>query len=236
MELGAVIPTSYNTYDSSVKHIRTQRTNIVRYVLFMEGPKDRLRLARTNAGYETPSDAARANRNINKNTLISNENGNRDISRKMAQVYADAFGVSAGWLLYGNAPVEQRPTPLISWVSAGALGQGAQVEQFTDVPYVSGLDLDPSGDWIALRVDGRSMDKISPHDSIILVNRKDKALVPNACYVIGDGNGGASYKRFRPPNRFEPVSTKPERYSAIEFAAGNEPEIIGRVRRTLLSL
>ncbi len=66
-------------------------------------PKHRLKQARAAAGYETPSDAARAHpRDINVNTLISNENGNRDISRKAAEKYARIFGVTAGWLLYGE--------------------------------------------------------------------------------------------------------------------------------------
>lgn len=71
-------------------------------------PKDRLKQARLAAGYETPSDAARAlkNKGINKNTLISHENGNRAISRKAAEKYAKVFGVRAGWLLYGEAENE----------------------------------------------------------------------------------------------------------------------------------
>ena len=80
------------------------------------------------------------------------------------------------------------------------------------------------------------MDKISPQDSIIFVNRNEKTLVPNACYIIGDGNGGATYKRFRPPNVFEPVSTKPENYSTLYFDDDQQPDVIGRVRRTILSL
>lgn len=204
----------------------------------MEEPKHRLQRAREAAGFDGPSDAAKAHRSINKNTIISNENGNRAISKKMAQVYADAFDVSAGWLLYGeSAAPEFRAVPLISWVSAGALAETANVAgAFEDVPYVSTHELDPSGDWIALRVDGRSMDKISPHDSIIFVNRKEKNLVPNACYIVGDGNGGATYKRYRPPNIFEPVSTKKEQFEIIRFPIEQPPEIIGRVRKTVLSL
>ncbi len=65
-------------------------------------PKDRLKEARINAGYATPSDAAHAIKEINKNTLISNENGNRPISRQAAVKYGRIFGVEPGWLLYGE--------------------------------------------------------------------------------------------------------------------------------------
>ena len=204
----------------------------------MEEPKHRLQQARERAGYQSAADAARRIRAINQNTLTSNENGNRAISRKMAEVYAQVFNVSAGWLLYGEEPTAERTAvPLVSWVSAGGLAETNTVLHEDDaIRYEYLSDLDPGGDWIALRVQGRSMDKISPEDSIIFVNRKEKLLVPNACYIITDGQGGATYKRYRPPNRFEPVSTKASEFEVITFAEGREPEVIGRVRKTVLSL
>lgn len=67
----------------------------------MEYPKDRLKRARAAAGFDTPTDAANAfPRDINKNTLISHENGNRAISKKAAAKYAELFGVTAGWILF----------------------------------------------------------------------------------------------------------------------------------------
>jgi transcriptional regulator with XRE-family HTH domain len=69
----------------------------------MQTPGDRLRLAREAAGFYSGAEAARAFRGINPSTLNSNENGHRDISRKMAAVYAEAFGVEAGWILYGES-------------------------------------------------------------------------------------------------------------------------------------
>lgn len=68
----------------------------------MEEPKDRLRTARIAAGYKTTAEAAHAFRDINKNTIASNENGNRPISRKMAEVYAEAFNQAPGWFLFAE--------------------------------------------------------------------------------------------------------------------------------------
>ena len=204
----------------------------------MEEPKDRLKQARAKF-FASPTEAATAIREINRNTLISNENGNRAISRKMAEVYAKHFDVSAGWILYGAAEISavaNLSVPLLSWISAGELGETAVIDDMDHVSFVQGHGLDPSGDWIALRVQGRSMDKISPQDSVIFVNRNEKVLVPNACYIIGDGNGGATYKRYRPPNIFEPVSTKAEEYETLRFEEDQQPDVIGRVRRTVLSL
>ncbi|WP_049732905.1 LexA family transcriptional regulator [Rhizobium ecuadorense] len=71
----------------------------------MKKPKDRLQEARAAAGFDSPTEAASAfPREINKNTLISHENGNRDLSRKAAEKYAALFNVDAGWLLYGSEP------------------------------------------------------------------------------------------------------------------------------------
>lgn len=69
----------------------------------MTEPKDRLQAARLNAGFKSPSEAARVIKTINQNTLISHENGNRALSRKAAVAYGEAFNVEPGWLLYGES-------------------------------------------------------------------------------------------------------------------------------------
>lgn len=159
---------------------------------------------------------------------------------------APVLKTSVSWLLEESGP-EAIDGPiidhafiqakLISWVSAGALLQpeSAVADDLEYAPIVYAPDLDPDGDWVALRVDGDSMNRISPHDSIIFVNRKDRRLVPNACYIIGDGEGGATYKRYRPPNTWEPVSTN-DSHKPFVLPSGMEPDIIGRVRKTILAM
>ena len=82
-----------------------------------ELPRHRLIQARKDAGFDTPSEAARAHkRTINVNTLISHENGNRDISRKAAEKYGAAFGVDPGHILYGStAPDEANSDEWAGW-------------------------------------------------------------------------------------------------------------------------
>jgi transcriptional regulator with XRE-family HTH domain len=62
-------------------------------------PFQRLAWAREQAKFATPTDAARRF-GWNENTYRSHENGNRDLSRKAAEKYADAFKVPVGWLLF----------------------------------------------------------------------------------------------------------------------------------------
>ncbi|RWO57279.1 hypothetical protein [Mesorhizobium sp.] len=70
-----------------------------------EQQKHRLMQAIREAGYETPTDAWRANKHklgIGQDLIISNTNGNRKISVKTAEKYARVFGHSPGWYLYGD--------------------------------------------------------------------------------------------------------------------------------------
>lgn len=121
--------------------------------------------------------------------------------------------------------------PVIAWVSAGQLMSDSAIDEAIGTARAV---LGP-GDWIALRVEGESMDRISPPGSIIFVDRKDKRLVNGAFYVIDDGEGEATYKRFVAGEqmKFEPVS-KNKDLPAIY--PDNEPTIVGRVKLTMLDL
>lgn len=220
----------------------------------MQEPRHRLQQARAEAGYASPSDAARALRDINKNTLISHENGNRPLSRKAAEKYGRLFGVDPGWLLFNGEggslsgghfgfdeagrqiPMPALATvdvPIVSWISAGELGSQEMVVNLSDYPTIPTTDLE-QGQWIALRVDGPSMNKISPPDSIIFVNLRDKRLVTNGCYVISDESGQATYKRYRPNENppFQPASYMDIPPPALEGAI----TIIGRVKRSMIDM
>lgn len=155
-----------------------------------------------------------------------------DNLKKLAAV----LQTTTDWLLTGSGNHNQQSqssvVPLISWVSAGRMS-------FPDISddiirMITEGNLDQNGDWIALKVVGDSMDRISPPDSIIFVDRNDKTLVPNACYVISTDGGEATYKRFRPhPMRFEPVSTNPSHEPIYPM---REPLIVGRVKKTILDM
>lgn len=164
-------------------------------------------------------------------SYAQHENGTRGIARA-ASKYAKAFRVSEAWLLTGEGqPGSDLIVPHLSWVSAGAMMRDDVSDEAIGTIEVAGL---PPGDWFALTVRGTSMDRISPPDSVIFVNRKDKRLVANACYIIDDGEGMATYKRYRPdPMRFEPVSTDPSHETLFP---DNEPAIVGRVGLTMLRM
>lgn len=120
--------------------------------------------------------------------------------------------------------------PQISWVSASEMRTEAPVTIKDAVGFIAVPEL-PPGEWIALEVQGDSMDRVSPDGSIIFVNCADKRLVNGKFYVFQDANDHATtYKRFRSnPDRFVPYSTNPEHepiYPEGDF------RVIGRVWRT----
>lgn len=162
-------------------------------------------------------------------------------SKKSIASISREFGVRLAWLLSGDGPMfESEETgkgittvPRLPLVSAGDWWLPEQISEGDELPTLAVADL-PPGDWIAIGVEGSSMDRISPPGSIIIVNRAEKALAPNACYVIRDEDGRSTYKRYRPnPPRFEPV-TFTDGHETI-FPKG-KVDVVGRVRRSFIEM
>lgn len=124
--------------------------------------------------------------------------------------------------------------PLISWVSAGDLADAESRVPLDDVPMLAVADLG-RGNFFALRVEGDSMDRLSPPGSIIIVNRADRELMPARSYVFSV-RGETTYKRWQPdPDRIEPYSTNPA-HQAIFIKRHRDLAVVGRVWRTVLDL
>lgn len=176
-------------------------------------------------------------RNIRRS--VEEGKDNQGVSTKTLASLAPVLRTTPAWLGFGVGDETGSDTlaaidvPHISWVSAGQMIERDAIHDFDEFPHITAFDL-PEGDWIALTVEGNSMNKISPPDSIIFVNRRDKRLVPNACYVIADETGAATYKRYRPnmDPPFQPASY--EDVPAPRFIG--ETHVIGRVRRSMVAL
>jgi transcriptional regulator with XRE-family HTH domain len=169
--------------------------------------------------------------------LVSRLESGVDLTTKRLPEIARALNVSAYEIDENFSPEDTSSVvtaPLISWVSAGQIETPDMATFDGDTERRAAAGLDPKGTWIALKVKGDSMDRISPPDSIVFVNLKDRRLVPNACYVIQDAEGGSSYKRYR-PGRWEAVSTNPK-YKPYLVKGDRGPVVIGRVKRTVLDL
>lgn len=171
----------------------------------------RLLQARRRAGYETAREAADAH-GWNKNTYKSHENGKRGVRASVAQRYAAAFGVSAGWILTGeqapdwangsgaklyNVPI--RRIPKISYVSAGRFTKVSDPYAAGDgESYVSIDDTDVGSRAFALEIQGDSMLPDFRPGEVIVID-PDAALKPGD-YVIAktEGTEEATFKKYRP--------------------------------------
>jgi len=79
----------------------------------MSNPAERLKEAREAAGYQNPTDAARAF-GWKPSTYLGHENGSRGLRAEAAQRYAKAFSVNWLWLVgggEGKPPAARAPTP-----------------------------------------------------------------------------------------------------------------------------
>ena len=125
--------------------------------------------------------------------------------------------------------------PLLdSLVSAGNLSPREAVRPEDVERYVVASDLVP-GDWLALTVEGDSMDLISPAGSVIFVNRADTRLVEGGFYVVSlESDAGTTYKRFREhPDYFSPYSTNRDHGPILLDVPYR---VVGRVYRTMLDI
>lgn len=148
----------------------------------MEMPKDRLRKAREAAGYESPSAAARAIHYLNKNTLISHENGNRPISKKAAVKYQRAFGIAPAELLFGTNGSGRTDVDLGEVEEAARLpvrGEVAAGQWLETAPFLDDLEIEEWIDGVAasptlsaftycLRVKGTSINRLAPDGSYLV--------------------------------------------------------------------
>jgi SOS-response transcriptional repressor LexA len=205
----------------------------------------RLRLAREQAGFRSAREAAIQN-GWPESSYRAHESGSRTIGHDDAERYARRYRargihVSAKSILFATEPGDEvvrdrrgRPdAPLLSFVQAGALMDVGDIASQSDAKRVPVGDL-PSGDWIALRIHGDSMDRIAPEGAIILVDRSDKKLVTNRYYVFSL-RGEATFKRYvaKPIKRLEPFSLN-QAHQVIYPTS--DLTVVGRVHRVIVDL
>jgi phage repressor protein C with HTH and peptisase S24 domain len=123
---------------------------------FMGGElAERLQLARAEAGFERPTQAARAYGWV-VSTYLGYENGDREPSKETARRIAEAYRVSLDWLLSGRGAMRGRRQSI---PVAGSVGAGAVVEIAEEPPSIAAQDtltLPGDGEIAGLLVRGDS--------------------------------------------------------------------------------
>lgn len=206
---------------------------------------ERLKIARERAGYATAADAARAF-GWNAPGYTHHENGTRGIRADVATRYARAFRVNPAWLLYGEGEpgspeVSQvrRQVPIVGEVRAGIWSElsvhGAEEYIPIHLPEYERANL------FALRVAGRSMDRIYPDGSMVIcapvqetgvregdhvvVRRHKGSLIETTLKeVVQEKDGVALW-----PRSTDPAYQTPLYLRRGDTAAQEGPEIVGVV-------
>lgn len=156
----------------------------------------------------------------------------RSLKGENEEKITEAYGQSAAQI-FGGDDRGARAIPIISDVPGGKLADPKyQIEGELQTIEISGLE---PGDYFATRVNGTSMDRISPHNSLILVNRAERDLIRGRRYIFARG-GETTYKRWEndPYPRLEPETTDPDTNKIIYPKSDEEWSVIGRVRLTLM--
>lgn len=170
-------------------------------------PKDRLRKARIEAGFEHPSEAARAF-GWNEHTYKSHENGIRGLKLHQARKYAKAFHISAAWLLTGDLPPEPKQqsvftVPILADAAGGVWLENPQSQSDTMeiVPVVPDPRFNRQAQY-ARKVRGNSVSRrirdgefavvvkledypgATPHGALVDVQRERAGLVEHSIKVF----------------------------------------------------
>lgn len=159
----------------------------------------------------------------------------RKLPKQMAAKIAPLVKSTAAELLQveTDLPAFER-VPLLSWVSAGHLAWQEGISNVDMKKHVITADL-PKGKWVALTVEGNSMDRIAPSGATIFVDTSDNRLKEDRYYVFSAESGEATFKRYRAgsPPRLQPFSTDPDQET---IPAPEGMKVLGRVRRVVTDL
>jgi SOS-response transcriptional repressor LexA len=127
--------------------------------------------------------------------------------------------------------------PLLDSVSAGKHKTPATPIPEDEIMWLSFSDLG-RGDYFALQLenDADSMDRISPPNSVIVIDKADREL-RNGKYYVFSIDGETTYKMWQDgePPYLAPYSTNPA-HRPIFIKRRRGFDVIGRVKRTVLDL
>lgn len=143
------------------------------YFVAMGTRGERLKRARSDAGYRTAKDAADA-LGVRYSTYAGHENGSRDFSADEASDYARKFKVAVDWLLYGRTKnvLTSVTTPIASINVIGTIRAG--LWQDVDAGDSGVYEVVPAApnappEWqYAFIVEGNSLNKIAQPGDILI--------------------------------------------------------------------
>jgi repressor LexA len=124
-----------------------------------------------------------------------------------------------------DQPPAARTIPVIGQVSAGAWREAVQTSTAT----MPAPDPGVSRNAFALDIVGDSMDLVVQDGGRVIVDPDDKALYPKRLFVVLNGEGETTFKKFQAdPARLDPCSSNPK-HQPIMLGSGEGFTVVGRV-------
>lgn len=176
------------------------------------------------AGGETQADIARL-LNISPDKISKTMKGKRQLKLEEANKLAS---------YYGTARNEHEPSallPIVGLVSAGAWAEGFEHIR----GYMPSPDKSLSRDAFVVIVEGDSMDLVAQPGDGIIVDPHDRDLLAGRFYVIRNGEGETTFKRYMDnPARLEPCSNNPAHETI--YPGREEFHVVGRARKRVADI
>lgn len=180
---------------------------------------ERLKIARERAGYSSAAEVARKF-GWTETTYRAHENGQRNIPRERAPIYARAFRVAPEWLLYGRGDPAKKPVPLVGMVGAGAeifeADSGGALDDVEPPPGVG-------PDAVAVEVRGDSMYPRYMEGDVLIYDRHvsiDRANGQECVVGFADGRRFVKVVRARGALvDLESFNAPPMRDQSVEWVA-----------------
>ena len=164
---------------------------------------------------------------ITPDKLSKTLGGKRNLKLEEANILTRYFGLDHA----GPGASQPQLLPIVGLVSAGAWREGFE--------HVRGHMPTPDGglsrDSFVVIVDGDSMDRVVVEGEAVVVDPRQRELLPKRFYVIRNGSGETTFKQYLDqPARLEPCSHN-ESHRTI-YPGQEEFTVIGRVMKAVRDL
>jgi repressor LexA len=184
---------------------------------------NRIRELRKARGLSQEELALRIGGDTSTSTISRIEAGRINLTQAWLEKIGSALGVNPIDLI-ADAASQVRLIPIIGYVSAGQWAEAIEApDGWLPIPGDIG-----GPQAFALKPKGDSMDQLAAEGEFIVVDPDQLELIAGKAYIVTNGEGDATFKRYRPdPPRLEPDSSNPEHQPIL---IGREPFlVVGRV-------
>ena len=164
---------------------------------------------------------------ITPDKLSKTLGGKRNLKLEEANILRRYFGLEDAGAHHGKAHL----LPIIGLVSAGAWREGFEHVR----GHMPSPDPALSRDSFVVIVEGDSMDRVVGEGEAVVVDPRQRELLPKRYYVVRNASGETTFKQYLDqPARLEPCSHNPEHRTI--FPGQEEFTIVGRVMKAVRDL